>query len=37
MKKVFVLLFSSLLILGACGNNDSSNKDVANKKNRIKF
>lgn len=27
MKKFLVLLFSSLLVLGACGNDDTSNKD----------
>ncbi len=32
MKKVFVLLFTSLLVLGACGNSDSSNEDDCDKK-----
>lgn len=32
MKKIFALLFSSLLILGACSNvDDSSNKDDSSK------
>lgn len=36
MKKFLVLLFSSLLILGACGNNDSSNEDDSDKKSETK-
>lgn len=36
MKKFLVLLFSSLLILGACGNSDSSNEDDSDKKSETK-
>lgn len=36
MKKFLVLLFSSLLVLGACGNSDSSNGDDSDKKSETK-
>lgn len=36
MKKFLVLVFSSLLVLGACGNSDSSNGDDSDKKSETK-
>lgn len=35
MKKVLFLIFASLLVLGACGNNDSEKKED-NKKSESK-
>lgn len=35
-EKVFVLVFASLLVLGACGNSDSSNEDDSDKKSETK-
>lgn len=36
MKKILILLFGSLLVLGACGNSDSSNEDDSDKKSETK-
>lgn len=36
MKKFLFLVFASLLVLGACGNSDSSNEDDSDKKSETK-